>query len=112
MAKLAVDRGCCGAVTEAPLEETAAAELARAFAALADPARLQILAVLAATPGAEVCACDFVAPTGKSQPTVSHHLKVLTEAGLIEGERRTKWVWYRVRPERLVALRTALAFAG
>ena len=67
----------------------------------------QILSILAAAPAGEVCVCDFVEPVGKSQPTVSHHLKVLSEAGLVEGARRTKWVWYRLVPERLAALQAA-----
>ena len=100
---------CCPSVLDAPLDAVQAGEPARGFAALADPARLQILSILAASPIGEVCACDFVAPLGKSQPTVSHHLKVLADAGLVEGERRTKWVWYRLVPERLEALRTTLA---
>ena len=100
---------CCGSVLTAPLRGTDAAELAHGFAALSDPARLQILSILAASPAGEVCVCDFVEPLGKSQPTVSHHLKVLSEAGLVEGERRTKWVWYRLVPERLDALRAAIA---
>ncbi len=100
---------CCASVLAAPLDDADAAELARGFAALADPARLQILSIIAAAPAGEVCVCDFVGPLGKSQPTVSHHLKVLGEAGLVEGERRTKWVWYRLVPERLEALRGAIA---
>jgi ArsR family transcriptional regulator len=100
---------CCPSVLSAPLPERDATELARGFAALADPARLQILSIIAAAPEGEVCVCDFVEPLGKSQPTVSHHLKVLGDAGLVVGERRTKWVWYRLIPERLDALRTALA---
>jgi ArsR family transcriptional regulator len=99
---------CCPSVLDAPLDPAPARELARGFAALGDPARLQILSMLAAAPGGEVCVCDFVAPLGKSQPTVSHHLKVLADAGLVEGERRTKWVWYRLVPGRLAALRSAL----
>jgi len=76
------DEACCASVLAAPLDESDAAELARGFAALADPARLQILSILAASPAGEVCVCDFVEPLGKSQPTVSHHLKVLGDAGL------------------------------
>jgi ArsR family transcriptional regulator len=102
---------CCASVVAAPLAAADAAELARGFAALGDPARLQILSMLAGAPGGEVCVCDFVEPLGKSQPTVSHHLKVLGEAGLVRGERRTKWVWYRLVPERLEALATALGTA-
>ena len=76
----------------------------------ADPARLRLLSLLAASATAgEVCACDFVEPLGKSQPTVSHHLKVLTEAGLVTGDKRGRWVWYSLVPERLDALRRALA---
>ena len=76
---------------------------------LADPARLRVLSLLASASGGEVCACDLVAPVGRSQPTVSHHLKVLTEAGLIVGDKRGRWIWYRAIPERLAQLRAALA---
>jgi ArsR family transcriptional regulator len=100
---------CCASVLEAPLDERQAGDLARGFAALGDPARLQILSLLADAPTGEVCVCEFVEPLGKSQPTVSHHLKVLGDAGLVEGERRGKWVWYRIIPEQLAALRQALA---
>jgi ArsR family transcriptional regulator, arsenate/arsenite/antimonite-responsive transcriptional repressor len=108
--KLAVsDDACCASVLAAPLDEADALELARGFAALGDPARLQILSIIADAPSGEVCVCDFVEPLGKSQPTVSHHLKVLGEAGLVVGDRRTKWVWYRLVPERLAALQGAIA---
>ncbi len=100
---------CCPSVLDAPLKEAQAAELARGFAALGDPARLQILSILANSPDGEVCVCEFVVPLGKSQPTVSHHLKVLGDADLVEGDRRGKWVWYRIVPDRLEALRSALA---
>jgi ArsR family transcriptional regulator len=99
---------CCSSVLAAPLDEVQAAELAKGFAALADPARLRVLSILADAPAGEVCVCEFVEPLGKSQPTVSHHLKVLGDAGLVQGERRGKWVWYSLIPERLSALRTAL----
>ena len=99
---------CCASVLEAPLEPDQAATLASAFAALADPARLRLLSLIAAQPGGQ-CACDLVEPLGKSQPTVSHHLKVLYEAGLVDRDKRGTWVWYRVVPERLAALRAALA---
>ncbi|HEX2047210.1 MAG TPA: metalloregulator ArsR/SmtB family transcription factor [Acidimicrobiales bacterium] len=98
---------CCTSVLEAPLEPDRATTLAAAFAALADPARLRLLSLIAAQPGGQ-CACDLVEPLGKSQPTVSHHLKVLYEAGLVDREKRGTWVWYRVVPERLAALRAAL----
>ena len=70
----------------APLDATEAAELAKGFTALADPVRLRVLSILAGAPWGEVCVCDFVEPLGKSQPTVSHHLKILSEAGLV-GDR-------------------------
>ncbi|MDQ3896126.1 MAG: metalloregulator ArsR/SmtB family transcription factor [Actinomycetota bacterium] len=104
----APEQRCCASVLDAPLDPDAAAPLAAAFAALADPARLRLLSLIAAQPSGEVCACDLVEPLGKSQPTVSHHLKVLYEVGLVDRDKRGTWVWYRVVPERLQALRAAL----
>jgi len=104
-----VASGCCPSVLGAPLERREAAELARGFAALADPSRLRLMSLLAAAETGEVCACDLVGPLGKSQPTVSHHLKVLVEAGLITGDKRGRWIWYSIVPARLDALRAALA---
>jgi ArsR family transcriptional regulator, arsenate/arsenite/antimonite-responsive transcriptional repressor len=98
--------GACCSVLDAPLAEAAAAELAKGFAALADPVRLRLLSMIAATE--EVCSCDLLEPLGKAQPTVSHHTKALAEAGLIIGEKRGRWVWWRVVPERVEALRDAL----
>lgn len=103
------NQGCCPPVLAGPLDERDAVELARAFAALADPARLRVLALVASSPAGEVCNCDLVEPLGRSQPTVSHHLKVLTDAGLVVGEKRGRWVWYRSVPERLEQLRLALS---
>jgi ArsR family transcriptional regulator len=99
---------CCPSVLAAPLTEPEAATLAKGFAALADPGRLRLLSLIAAQPDSEVCACELVEPLGKSQPTVSHHLKVLREAGLVEGEKRGTWVWYRPIPAALDRLRDAL----
>lgn len=99
---------CCPSILAAPLEAGEAAEMARGFAALSDPARLRMLSMLASAPSGEVCVCDFVTPLGKAQPTVSHHLKVLGDAGLIHGERRGKWVWYSLDRTRLAILRGAL----
>jgi ArsR family transcriptional regulator, arsenate/arsenite/antimonite-responsive transcriptional repressor len=101
-----VTDACCPSVLEAPLSEDQARDVARMFAALADPVRLRLLSLVAAAD--EVCSCDLQAPLGKSQPTVSHHTKALSEARLIIGERRGKWVWWRVVPERLAALQAAL----
>ena len=89
---------CCPTSVVTPLADATAVELAQAIAALADPVRLRLLSILGATPGGEVCVCDLVAPLGKSQPTVSHHLKILGGAGLVQGRRRGKWVWYRLAP--------------
>ena len=99
---------CCASVLTAPLEPVEATELARGFNALADPTRLRVLSILAAAPDNEVCVCDFVEPLGKSQPTVSHHLKVLGEAGLVTGARRGKWVWYSLNRDRLAELRATI----
>jgi ArsR family transcriptional regulator len=100
---------CCAPLAAEVLGEADATTLARQFAALADPVRLRLVSLLATADGGAVCACDLVEPVGKSQPTVSHHLKVLTEAGLVTSERRGRNVWYGVVPAALEALRTALA---
>ncbi|MGA3146801.1 MAG: metalloregulator ArsR/SmtB family transcription factor [Acidimicrobiales bacterium] len=92
----------------APLDAAHAVELAHGFSALADPVRLRVLSILAAAPDGEVCVCDFVEPLGKSQPTVSHHLKILSEAGLVRGERRGKWVWYSLNRPRLSELQATI----
>jgi ArsR family transcriptional regulator len=99
---------CCAPAHASTLSDHDAASLANGFAALGDPARMQILSLLAGAPSGEVCGCELVDPLGKSQPTVSHHLKVLGDAGLVVGERRGKWVWYRMVPERLAELRGAI----
>ncbi len=97
---------CCSSVTEAPLGETDAEGLAGVLAALADPVRLRLLSLVAAQN--EVWSCDLEAPLGKSQPTVSHHTRVLSEAGLLVGEKRGRWMWWRVETDRLAAVRKAL----
>jgi ArsR family transcriptional regulator len=103
---------CCPSVLAAPLDAEEAAELASGFMALADPVRLRVLSILATAPDGEVCVCEFVGPLGKSQPTISHHVKILSEAGLVTGDRRGKWVWYSLNRERLAALQTALQPSG
>lgn len=97
---------CCAPVTAEPLDEADARELAGAFAALADPVRLRLLSLIAQAD--EVCSCDLTGPVQRSQPTVSHHTKVLADAGLIVGEKRGRWVYWRVVPDRLDALRATL----
>jgi ArsR family transcriptional regulator len=99
---------CCPSVLSAPLGAADAAELASGFTALADPVRLRVLSMLAASPEGEVCVCDFVDPLGKSQPTISHHLKILADAGLVQGDRRGKWVWYSLKRDRLAELRATI----
>ena len=98
---------CCASVVAAPLSEADAEDLASVFAALADPVRLRLLSLIAEA--GEVCSCDLLEPLGKSQPTVSHHTKALAEAGLIRGEKQGRWVWWSLVPERVAALREALA---
>jgi ArsR family transcriptional regulator len=97
---------CCPSVLAAPLSEADADDLARVFAALADPVRLRILSLVAEA--GEVCSCDLLETLGRSQPTVSHHTKALADAGLITGEKQGRWVWWSVVPERLKAVRSAL----
>ncbi|HVL84531.1 MAG TPA: metalloregulator ArsR/SmtB family transcription factor [Pseudonocardia sp.] len=91
----------CPPLVREPVDEAAAVPLARAFKALGDPLRLRLLSLIAAHEGGEVCVCDLTPRFDVSAPTISHHLKVLREAGLITGERRGTWVYYRVRPETL-----------
>lgn len=98
---------CCEGVLAAPLSEAAALDLAAAFKVMADPIRLRLLSIVAAQ--GETCACNLTEPLGKSQPTISHHLSVLTDAGLLRREKRGKWAWYSVAPERFAVLRDALA---
>lgn len=100
---------CCAPVLRSRIGEDDAHALASAFKAIADPGRLRLLSFIARQPGAEACVCHLVEPLGLSQPTVSHHLKVLADAGLLERERRGTWMFYRLVPERVEALRAALA---
>ncbi len=104
-----VDEECCPAVLASALSEPRAHELARDFAVLADPVRLRLLSLLASAPAGEACVCELVEPLARSQPTVSHHLKVLADAGLIVGEKRGRWVWYRTVAARLNELSGALS---
>lgn len=99
---------CCRPVLSDALTRDEAGDLAAAFKVLADPTRLRLLSLIANAQGGEVCACDLVEPLGRSQPTVSHHLGVLAEAGLVERDQRGRWVWYRAVPRRLRILRDAL----
>jgi ArsR family transcriptional regulator, arsenate/arsenite/antimonite-responsive transcriptional repressor len=91
-------RGCCPGLLTAPLPADEAGELARGFKALGDPVRLQLLSMIASRAGGEVCVCDLTPAFEVSQPTISHHLKLLRQAGLIDCERRGTWVYYWVLP--------------
>jgi len=97
---------CCPSVVDAPLEDAEATSLAGVLGALADPVRLRLLSIVASEH--EVCSCNLEGPLGKSQPTISHHTRILAEAGLIVGERGGKWMWWRIVPERLEDLRRLL----
>ncbi len=108
MSRAADPEACCPSVLSAPLDPGEAGELAGGFHALGDPVRLRVLSMLAAAPAGEICVCELVDPLGKSQGTVSHHLKILSDAGLVHGERRGKWVWYSLDRPRLAALKGAL----
>ncbi|QUH06347.1 winged helix-turn-helix transcriptional regulator [Saccharopolyspora erythraea] len=88
------------------------AELARVFKAIGDPVRLRLLSLIASHGGGEACVCDLTGAFDLSGPTISHHLKVLREAGVIEGERRGTWIYYRVRAETLRAVSVVLAPAA
>lgn len=109
MKNLATIEQCCPPLLQAPVAADEARRLATAFKVLGDPARLRILSLIAAGPGDEMCVCEMIEPLGLSQPTVSHHLKVLHEAGLLRREKRGTWVFYAIVPERLAALRDALS---
>ncbi len=99
---------CCEPVLDAALSPSEAEDLAGAFKVLADPVRLRLLSLVANAPDGELCACDLPALLERKQPTVSHHLSILTEAGLLQREQRGRWAWFRVVPERLGVLRDAL----
>ena len=97
---------CCTPLSEAPLTETDAAALAHTYAAVADPVRLRLLSLIAAA--GEMCSCDLLAPLAKSQPTISHHTKILADAGLIAGDKRGRWVHWRVEPAKADFVRQVL----
>lgn len=95
---------CCSPVMRQPLGEDQSVELARVFKAIGEPVRLRLLSLIASHAGGEACVCDLTGAFDLSGPTISHHLKKLREAGVIEGERRGTWVYYRVRTEMLAVL--------
>ena len=106
--KIELTDGCCAPLTSGALDQDQAEELAAVFKVLADPARLRLLSMVASAPTGEACACELVEPVGRSQPTVSHHLSLLVDSGLLEREKRGRWAWYRIVPERFDQVRAAL----
>ena len=100
---------CATSLVATPIDADEAVDLARTLKAVADPARLRLLSIIASHEGGEACVCDLNEPLGLSQPTVSHHLKVLVKAGLLERDQRGVWAFYSVVPERLDALADMLS---
>ncbi len=99
---------CCSPVTSGVLDLATAERLAQLFKALADPTRVRLLSLIAAHPGGEACVCDLTEPVGLTQPTVSHHLKLLVDAGLITREQRGRWSYHRIEQGALDALAQTL----
>lgn len=97
---------CCASVLAEPLDESDAERLASRFAALADPIRLRLLSLIASAE--QVCSCDLQDPLDRSQPTISHHTKILADAGLISGEKKGRWVWWSVVPGAMAELRATI----
>ena len=108
MQPIATIASCCAPLLQEPLEAHEADQLAAALRVLADPARLRLLSLIQAQPDSEACVCHLTEPLGLSQPTVSHHLKILVQAGLLGREQRGSWAYFRVVPEPLAALRELL----
>jgi ArsR family transcriptional regulator len=100
---------CCAPVVRQVIQPDEAATLAAGFKALSDPARLQLISLVAAHADQEACVCDLTEPVGLSQPTVSHHLKLLVEAGILSREQRGKWAYYKLVPATLNALAGLIA---
>jgi ArsR family transcriptional regulator len=103
---------CCTPLLREPLTAAQAADLARILKALADPTRLRLVSMVAAHAGSEACVCDLTDPVGLTQPTVSHHLKVLVDAGIFSREQRGKWAYYALVPRALDALSAVLSTTG
>ena len=109
MRSLATIAPSCPPLLQEPLAQRDAEQLAGALKAIAEPARLRLLSLIQAQPNSEACVCHLIEPLGLGQPTVSHHLKVLLQAGLVEREQRGSWAYFRVKPEPLAALRDLLS---
>jgi ArsR family transcriptional regulator len=109
MAPTATAAACCAPLARTPLSGDDAVLLARTLKAIADPARLRLLSLIAAHEGGEACVCDLIEPLGLSQPTVSHHLKVLVQAGLITRDKRGVWAYFALVPGALDTLASVLS---
>ena len=109
MQQIATIAASCPPLLQEPLEPRDAERLAAALRVIADPARLRLLSLIQAQPEHEACVCHLTEPLGLTQPTVSHHLKVLLQAGLVEREQRGSWAYFRVREQPLAELRALLA---
>jgi ArsR family transcriptional regulator len=106
------EAACCPPLVREASEPEAARDLARVFKALGDPTRVQLLSIVAAHDGGEACVCDLTDPVGLSQPTVSHHLKILVDAGLLTREQRGRWAYYSLVPGALDRLARGLSDVG
>jgi ArsR family transcriptional regulator, arsenate/arsenite/antimonite-responsive transcriptional repressor len=100
--------GCCAPLTREPLAQDAATDLAPLFKALGDPVRLRLLSLIACHDGGEACVCELTVTFDLSAPTISHHLKVLRQAGLITSERRGTWIYYQISPENIARISAVL----
>ena len=103
---------CCSPLTAGALTDAAADQLARVFKALGDPNRVKLVSLIAAADGGEACICDLTAPVGLSQPTVSHHMKLLVEAGIVTRDQRGKWAYYRIVDDTLRTIARAVTPAS
>lgn len=103
---------CCSPLTDGVLDDAAAEQMARVFKALGDTTRIRLISLIAASGAGEACICDLTGPVGLSQPTVSHHMKLLAEAGLVTRTQRGKWAYYRVATATFADVALALSRAG
>src|SRR5580692_3714683 len=111
-AALPLAEDCCTPLLREPLTPGQAADLARILKALADPTRLRLVSMVAAHEGGEACVCDLTDPLGLTQPTISHHLKVLVDAGIFTRDQRGRWAYYALVPGALQALAAVLSTSG
>jgi ArsR family transcriptional regulator, arsenate/arsenite/antimonite-responsive transcriptional repressor len=107
--ELPLAQACCTPLTRQPLTAGQADDLARVLKALADPVRLRLVSMIAAHDGGEACVCELTEPLGLSQPTISRHLKILTDAGILTRDKRGVWAWYALAPGVLDSISAALS---